>query len=43
MGNKIFDSMDELSDSLCKGLNRLSNNQIYLKSLTNFPHLNITV
>lgn len=41
--NTVFESLDELSDKLCEALNRLASKQEYLKSLTNFPHLNVTV
>ena len=41
LNNKIFNSIDETMDKVCKGLNKLYNNQDYVKSLTYFPYLNI--
>jgi len=40
--NKYFKNIKNAVDAVCDGLNRLNANQEYLKSLTNFPHLNIT-
>ena len=40
--NKVFNSMDEVEDVLCKGLNNLRKKRDYVRSLTNFPYLNIT-
>jgi transposase len=41
--NIAFHSMDEVEEALCQGLNILKNNQNYVRSLTNFPYLNITL
>jgi transposase len=41
--NKAFRSLDEVEDTLCVGLKNLWNNHDYVKSLTNFPYLNITL
>jgi transposase len=41
--NKAFHSMDEVEDALCLRLNKLKNNQDYVRSLTNFPYLDITL
>jgi len=35
--------MDAAIDRLCEGLNRLVDHPQYLKDLTNFPHLKITL
>jgi len=40
--NKYFKDIKNAVDAVCNGLNRLNANPEYLKSLTNFPHLNIT-
>ena len=40
--NKAFDSIEEVEDALCVGLSNLKNNPDYVRSLTNFPYLNIT-
>lgn len=39
--NKCFNNINDAIDAVCSGLNRLNDNPEYLKSLTNFPHLNI--
>jgi transposase len=41
--NKAFNSMDDVENTLCEGLNRLRNDQDYVRSLTNFPFLNLTI
>jgi hypothetical protein len=40
--NKAFESLDEVEDNLCLGLNGLASNPEKLRSMTNFPYLNIT-
>ena len=40
--NKVFNSLDEVEEVLCTGLNNLRNNRDYVRSLTNFPYINIT-
>ncbi len=39
--NKIFDSLDDTMEQVCKGLNRLYDNPDYVKSMTYFSYLNI--
>jgi len=39
--NKIFNSLEETMDRVCLGLNDLISKPDYVKSMTNFPHLNI--
>jgi len=41
--NKAFRSMDEVENTLCVGLNKLRENHDYVRSLTIFPYLNITL
>jgi transposase len=40
--NKAFRDLDEVEDNLCQGLNDLAGNLAKLRSMTNFPYLNIT-
>jgi hypothetical protein len=40
--NKAFRNLDEVEDKLCQGLNDLARNTEKLRSMTNFPYLNIT-
>ena len=40
--NRAFSSIDEVEDELCIGLNSLNENSEKLRSMTNFPYLNIT-
>lgn len=40
--NRAFRDLDEVEDTLCQGLNDLANNPAKLRSMTNFPYLNIT-
>lgn len=40
--NRVFQSLDEVEDALCKGINRLAHCPDYLTSLTNFSYLNVT-
>ena len=39
--NRLFSSLDRLIDVLCQGLTALANDPDRLRSLTNFPHLNV--
>ena len=41
--NWSFDSLDQLEENLCRGLNRLSAHPDYLRSLTNFPYMQLTL
>ena len=41
--NRIFSSLDALIDRLCQGLTDLADDAERLRSLTGFPHLNITL
>lgn len=41
--NRVFDTIEQVIDNLCKGIKRLMNNKNYLSSLTYFPHLKITL
>ena len=41
--NRAFEDLDELEDALCAGVKRLAANPDYLRSLTNFPYMNITL
>jgi hypothetical protein len=40
--NKALRDLDEVEDNLCQGLNDLARNPEKLRSMTNFPYLNIT-
>jgi hypothetical protein len=40
--NRVFESLDAVSDTLCKGLKALMDLPEKLKSMTNFPHMRIT-
>ena len=40
--NKAFNSLDEVENTLCKGINLMNSFSENLKSLTNFPYLNVT-
>jgi len=40
--NRAFRDLDEVEDSLCHGLNDLANDPEKLRSMTNFPYLNVT-
>ena len=40
--NKALKDLDEVEDKLCQGLNDLARNPAGLRSMTNFPYLNIT-
>jgi len=41
--NRIFPSLAALIDVLCEGLNALADDKKRLRSLTDFPHLNVTI
>lgn len=41
--NRVHDSIDSVMDSLCLGFHRLKKWPEYLRSMTCFPHLNITL
>ena len=40
--NKAFSDLDGVEDTLCQGLNELAGNPEKLRSMTNFPYLQIT-
>ena len=40
--NKACRDLDEVEDNLCRGLNDLAKNPDKLRSMTNFPYLNVT-
>lgn len=39
--NRVFPSLELLSETLCQALNTLTDDVDHLRSLTNFPHLNV--
>lgn len=41
--NRCFSSLEQLSDTLCDGLNTLADDVARLRSLTGFPHLKVIV
>lgn len=41
--NRIFPSLDALVEVLCQGLTELGDDGERLRSLTGFPHLNVTI
>ena len=41
--NRVFASLESLIDVLCQGLNELADDKKRLRSLTGFPHLNVTI
>ncbi|MBW1712974.1 MAG: transposase, partial [Deltaproteobacteria bacterium] len=41
--NKAFDSLDQVEDTLCIAINDLANDSNRLRSLTNFPYINVTL
>ena len=41
--NRVFPSLEPLIDVLCQGLNDLADDPRRLRSLTGFPHLNVTL
>lgn len=43
LANKDHDSIDDLIDDLCLGINRLASDPDYLSSMTDFPYLRITL
>jgi hypothetical protein len=40
--NRAFQDLDEVEDNLCQGLNDIAMDPEKLRSMTNFPYLNIT-
>jgi hypothetical protein len=40
--NKACRDLDEVEDNLCRGLNDLAKDPDKLRSMTNFPYLNVT-
>ena len=42
-GNRAFPSLDALIEVLCQGLNVLADDPERLRSLTDFPHLHVTI
>lgn len=41
--NRIFDSLDSLTEKLCKALNDLENDPERITSMTFFPHLRVVI
>jgi V8-like Glu-specific endopeptidase len=41
--NRVFSSLDLLTDTLCQALNMLSDNPQRITSMTNFPHLQVVL
>jgi hypothetical protein len=41
--NRCFDSLKQLSETLCNGLNALTDDVVRLRSLTGFPHLKVII
>ena len=41
--NKAYHSLDEVENTLCKGLNSLGQNPKKVESMTKFPYLNVTL
>lgn len=41
--NRLFSSLEAVSEALCQGLNALTNDPDRLRSLTGFPHLKVIV
>ena len=41
--NRCFSSLEELSGTLCDGLNALADDAARLRSLTGFPHLKVII
>jgi hypothetical protein len=41
--NRVFPSLEALIDVLCQALNELADDPKRLRSLTGFPHLNVTL
>jgi hypothetical protein len=41
--NRSFDSLEHLETALCQGLNRLASNPARLRSMTNFPYMQISL
>jgi len=43
LSNTAFQSLNELEDKLCEEIKKISENTILIKSMTNFPYLNVTL
>lgn len=43
LANIAFESLDELEDKLCQKLKKIAQNTELIKSMTNFPYINITI
>ena len=41
--NRVFDFLDAVSDALCEGLKELSALPDKIRSMTNFPHMRVTI
>jgi transposase len=41
--NRLYSSLDLLTDELCRGLGELTDDQTRLSSMMSFPHLNMFV
>lgn len=41
--NRVFESLDAVSDTLCQGLKELSALPDKIRSMTNFPHMRVTI
>lgn len=41
--NRVLKSLDDVENTLCKGLYNLMQHPNYVKSLTNFPFMNVTL
>jgi len=41
--NRLFSSLDLLTDELCRGLNELAEDKARLSSLMSFPHLKVSL
>jgi transposase len=43
LSNTAFQSLNELEDKLCEKIREISENTSLIKSMTNFPYLNVTL
>jgi transposase len=43
LSNTAFQSLNELEDKLCEKIREITENTKLIKSMTNFPYLNITL
>jgi transposase len=41
--NRLFSSLDRLTDQLCRALDELTDDKVRLTSLMSFPHLKVSV